>query len=259
MAETPRTWAAKAAADARWAPTLVRVLSAGTITAMAPTPGSDKLLLACDDGKIRVFDIGTGKEEHAIDSGAAKITALLAKPTGDRFFAGGTDGAVRGFLIADGEPAGWLAPDQEEIPPITALAITKDGNFLYAGHEDGTVRAWVPSMGKLVVTEREHEAAIIGFAWAEHEDGLRLYSGSLDGTVKSWLPLPLAVHDTFQGREGEIAAVGVDPHGLRVCAATLGHVVDMWETGTHRESTVLEGAAPRARQALINDAHTRLA
>jgi WD40 repeat protein len=61
------------------------------------------------------------------------------------------------------------------------------------------------------------------------------------------------------GREGEIAAIGVDPGGLRVCAATFGHLVDMWETGTHRESTVLEGAAPRARQALINDAHTRLA
>lgn len=91
----------------------------GIVTALEPTANADRLLVASDDGKVRLWSLAESKivREFAI----AGVSALASSIDGREFAAGGGDGAVRIWDIETGKQSAELRGDMESSKHIATL------------------------------------------------------------------------------------------------------------------------------------------
>lgn len=91
----------------------------GIITAVEPTATGDRLLVASDDGQVRLWSLADNKivREFAITG----VSALASSTDGRQFAAGSGDGAVRVWEIEAGKQTAELRGDMESSTRLAAL------------------------------------------------------------------------------------------------------------------------------------------
>ena len=187
---------------------------AGSATAIAASPGGDRLATVGIDGALRLWRAGQpaaagagagpppgppgrpalGAPLGAWPLSAAPLRAVAFDPTGERVAAAGDDGTIRVITLATGAQRDMTGHDG----PVTSLAFTPRDGRLASGGEDGTVRLWY------LVGEVEHEVrgdggaghvgAVTGLLFLPtppaQDDGKeaddRLLSAGTDGKIRVW-------------------------------------------------------------------------
>ncbi|MFO0825540.1 MAG: hypothetical protein U0792_20870 [Gemmataceae bacterium] len=91
------------------------------------------------DGKLRVFDVASGKELRRLAGHASWVTCVAFTPDGRRVISGGRDGAVKVWELATGRMLRTFT--HPKTVPAT-VALSPDGKKATATGEDGTVRVW---------------------------------------------------------------------------------------------------------------------
>jgi WD40 repeat protein len=213
--------------DSRRPPTRLRLLGRndnGTVQRVVFTPDGRTLASGGDDGRIRFWDLRTGKRLGGPVDAHGGVDALSLSPDGRTLASGGNDGEIRLWRMRDhglkrtltGEPA-----------PATGLAFGRDGRTVFSAGADGTIRLWDLSGGtafpKLL---RGHHGEVDGVAISP--DGRTLASAGEDGTVRLWdlqrdrqLGQPLitatrAIHGIAFSQDGRSLAAGGDDGTIRV-------------------------------------------
>jgi cilia- and flagella-associated protein 52 len=156
----------------------------GVVSQVVFAANSDRLLISCGDGDIRIWDSWTSDElvRITVKEHVCKCVAML--PSGRGIVSGWDDGKLRIFSpqtgallfdILDAHPSG-----------IAALAVSTDGTRFISGGSEGMIRVWditteVPTM---LVSLKEHKSAITQIRMtADDEEAV---STSMDGSVITW-------------------------------------------------------------------------
>jgi eukaryotic-like serine/threonine-protein kinase len=161
---------------------LLETLDRTRVRQAAFHPSGDSLLLACEDGKLRLWDLDQDREidpEHPLQHLAAVTTAVF-DATGRRALTGCRDGTVR---LWDLPARRLLLPLQHEAE-VSAVAVSPDGQTLASGSQDGAVRFWDADSGQQLGTTLWHKGGV--FAVAFSPDGRRLATANQEGTVYQW-------------------------------------------------------------------------
>jgi WD40 repeat protein len=151
-------------------------------------PGGRVLLLACSDGKARIWDTEADVE---VDSDrplvhTAAVTACAFDPEGRRVLTGCQDGTAR---LWDVEARRLLVEPLRHDAEVSAVAFSPDGRTLLTASLDGTARFWDPGSGKLLGPALGHGDSVRAIAF--DRAGRRAATGGRDGTVRQWrLPPP---------------------------------------------------------------------
>jgi WD40 repeat protein len=153
-------------------------------------PAGRFLLLACDDGRARLWDVEADTEiepdRPMTHSGAVSACAFDA--AGHRILTGCRDGTVWLWDAETRQPL--LAPLRHEAE-VTALAFSPDGQTLLSASLDGTARFWDAATGTPLGPTLRHPGVLTA---AFHPAGQRAATAGKDHTVRQWTlpgaPLP---------------------------------------------------------------------
>lgn len=139
----------------------------------------ERLLCACADGALRIFDVTAGKELAKIQAHKGPCVAVAASGE-DRIYTAGADGRVRAFK-AGGQPAqDWAVSAQ----PLRALAVDSSGQHVAAAGDDGVVHVLRSDAPEWRRDMPGHDGPVNALVFTPR-DG-RLVSGGEDGSLRIW-------------------------------------------------------------------------
>jgi WD40 repeat protein len=146
-------------------------------------PGGRVLLLACDDGRARLWDVEADTE---VDPDrplmhAAPVTACAFDPEGRLVLTGCRDGTAQ---LWDAQARRALGEPLRHEAEVSAVAISPDGRTLLTGSLDGTARFWDARSGQPLGPALGHADGVLAVTF--HPDGSRAATGGKDATVRQW-------------------------------------------------------------------------
>ena len=207
----------------------------GKVACVAFSPDSKTLAVGkIADGKIRLYDLLTGKQVTAFE-GKAKdkgVAALAFSPDGKLLAAGGE--AVCLWDVGTGKERLTISCRP------SALAFSPDGKTLAAddGYGGALIRLWDPATGK----EKRSLGRLFGPRLVFSPDGKTLAASSaLDG-LKLW-DVASGEEKHLQGGPG-IVRVAFSPDGKTLAVAEHNGAVWWWDLATGQRKPVLSKKRP---------------
>lgn len=209
-----------------------------------------------NDGKIKLWDIKTGRELDKIRGQRVSVTHLALSPDGSILASCGEDSALNLWNWETGEYthlfiehtsnllALAITPDSRVLVsggldgirlwdlkkqrPIYnlarfdnqtySLAIHPQGDLLASGHKFGSIKLWNIKTGQFLSSISAHTGSVDGLAFTP--DGNTLVSGSYDRTIKVWNLRTGKLVRTLSGHTGRIWAIAINPDGETLASAS---------------------------------------
>jgi WD40 repeat protein len=151
-----------------------------TIRDIVFSPDGHSLILAGDDGTIRVWSLTEDREISRIEAHGDKILGLALNGDGTMLASAGEDGLVRLW-----DTSRWAARDlRGHTKTVWAVAFSPDGRYLVSGSDDRTARLWDTGSGKEAVTPLQHEGSVWSVDFSP--DGQFIAAGGQDSSVRLW-------------------------------------------------------------------------
>ena len=194
-----------------------------------------KTLASSDvDDKLRIWDIETGKNIHALTMNATVDKSIAFSPDG-RLIAGGSPKfTIRLWDPKTGKHVNTLSGHTD---PVHSLVFTPDGKTLISGSGDKTIRIWDLKTGieKIILTG--HQWAVDSLAISP--DSLTIASASFDGTIRFWDLQSGENKSTIrQAHHSHHATLSTDGSML---ATDSNEDVIIWDTLTGKRKSLLTG------------------
>ena len=147
------------------------------------TARDDVILLACQDGTARFWDLSSDLEIKP-DGGLRHgfpVTTTAFTPDG----AGAATGCQGGIVCL------WNVPERRFLRymrgnagEVDAAAFNPEGKTLLTGSHDGTARFWDVESGRQLGPALRHTDAVLSVAF--HPDGLSVATGTKNGIAQRW-------------------------------------------------------------------------
>lgn len=199
---------------------LVQVLGDAddSILALGVSPDGKKLAAGGCDRLVRVWDLATGKLEHAIENHADWVFAVGFSADGKYLITGSRDKTAKVWDLTAKESLVTF-PDHQN--GVYAVAITPDGLTGISAAEDNNIRMWQATdknkqIGKQTKVLGSHGKPIFRMAYLADAKKPLLASCSADGTIKTFDPVAGTALKTFGGFTDWVYAVALSPDGKLV-------------------------------------------
>jgi WD40 repeat protein len=187
-------------------------------------------------GKVRLWDIESGKTVQTIAAHQAAVTGLVFSPDGATLYSASLDKSLRAWKIPDGSPAGKPA---DSASPIHALALVNQGQWLVTGQADGSAHVWdTRDTSKPLQEIKAHGSAVTALA-AVPSAPLEFLTGGEDAFVRRFNAETGKQHSEFKA-EGPVAAVAARADGRRIAAAGAGYLA-LWNADSGKPVVQLKG------------------
>lgn len=156
------------------------------VRSIALSPDGKTVVAGCIDGRVRRWDLHTGRPLATFEGHTHDVQALCFQPGGQLIASGSRDGSIRLWSPATGEEVRKLTGKFGE---VRCLAFSPDGQTLVSGHA-GIAILWNIATGQQRTTLKAHKFAITALVYLN--DGRTLATAGWDRTVKLWDLQPVA-------------------------------------------------------------------
>ncbi len=196
-------------------------------------PSGEILATGHDDGSVRFWDPGAGRELRRLVGHRAVVRSLAFSPDGKSLASGSSDQTVRIWDADSGDHRRTLEGHQRG---VTSVAFSPDGSSLASGSSDQTVRIWDPHSGDHRRTLEGPQRVVYSVAFSP--DGSSLASGSSDQTVRIWDPDSGDHRRTLEGHQNGILSVAFSPDGKSLASGSSDQTTRIWDadSGDHRRT-----------------------
>ena len=216
---------------------------AAKVTTIAVSPDGTSIASGGWDGTVRLWNAGTGVEQHLLQAGA-NVNVVAFSPDSMTVASAGAEGKVMIWSTADGarlhEFGGGF--------PVVALSFTADGRSLLAASPDMTVRQWDPRTGRENARPQRYDAPVL--ALVVSADGSAAAASDLHGNIRLWRPGEGALLRTLAGDGDPVWALGLTADGERLVAGGADGALRVWEVPTGQ---LLGGRTELASAEAISD------
>jgi WD40 repeat protein len=187
------------------------------------SPDGTTILLACQDGTIRVFDAAKNREVQQIGGHDATVRAAAFTGDGARIVSGSEDGTVR---VWDANTRAEQARLTGHKGTVTSVDVAADGSFAVSGGADRSVRLWDLARLQPLKSLEGHNDEITSVAVSP--DGRFALSGSTDGAIRLWkVPEGAQVYD-YRVQEGGVRSVAFSADGRMAVSTGDDATVRLW-------------------------------
>jgi WD40 repeat protein len=171
-----------------------------SVTQLCITPDGQRIVSACCDKTIKVWDLASGRELHSLTGHTDWITALLVTENGRMIISAALDNTIRMWDLELGKELNTLTAHNGT---INQLVLCPRENRLLSVSADCTLKLWNFETVAPISTLEGHTAPVNAAAMTA--DSTIIYSVSDDHTMRAWK------------QNGEIAAFSAD--GSILCLA----------------------------------------
>jgi WD40 repeat protein/tRNA A-37 threonylcarbamoyl transferase component Bud32 len=211
-----------------------------------------------DSGEVRLWDVATGRERHAIEGPLRNFTCVAFTADGKTLAAGSAQGREPRGMARPGEVTLWdvssgrlIATLRAENATVTCVAFTADGKTLAAGEDGGAVTLWNVTSAKQRATLKGAPGGTVS-CLAFTADGKTLASGNLEDKalhwgrgssdeVKLWDVATLQEVATLRGHTARITCLAFTPDGNTLVSGSEGGALKLWDVTTRQERATLKG------------------
>ncbi|MBI2805430.1 MAG: hypothetical protein HYX68_10680 [Planctomycetes bacterium] len=203
-----------------------------SILALAISKDGKKIASGGTDRIVRVFDVATGKMEHAVENHADWILGVAFTPDGKGIVTASRDKTAKLWNLETKESM-LTFPGHQNI--VNNVAITPDGKFGLSAGEDGSIRSWqaddkAKSIGKQAKAMTGHSKAVFRLATSFGGKVPILASCGQDMTVRLWNPVSGAAIKSMTGLTDWVYAVALSNDGQFVAGGAANGEVRVWKT-----------------------------
>lgn len=209
----------------------------GPIWSMTASPSGSQLLVGCEDGSVKLFQITPEKIEFErnFDRQKSRILSLSWRPSGTHIAAGSID-SISVFDVKSGSAIHKMMVDRQYMGVskrkciVWGVAFLSDGTVISVDSA-GKVQFWDSATGTLVKSHLIANADVQSIAVAEQEDSFVV--GTAEGTVFHFQLVPVASSSTekqwvrtkpFQHHTHDVRTVAHSPTAL-ISGGTDTHLV----------------------------------
>ncbi|HEX4611135.1 MAG TPA: WD40 repeat domain-containing protein, partial [Urbifossiella sp.] len=193
--------------------------------AFAPD-GKTALCGALYDGKLRLFDVATGKELRRLPGHTDWVVGVAFAADGKLALSGGLDRTVKLWDVPTGR---LLRTFSLKNTILSSVAFSPDGWRVLSAGADGLVRVWDTFTGQELFRLVGHTDAVS--CVAPSPDGDRAVSAGHDGTVRVWDLRTRKELNRFTGHVGNVLCAAVSPDGNTVLSGGDDGTVRVWDLG----------------------------
>lgn len=206
----------------------------GKIGSVAFSPDSKILATGSEDGKVKLWDVSSGRELRTLTVCEASLSVVVAfSRDGLTLASGSPKNEVKLWDVITGR---GLRTFKGHTDGVTSIAFNRDGTLLASASRDTTIKVWDLRKSGEPLTLTGHTAGITSLAFSP--DGTKLASGAYDQMTKLW--------DVASGHElwtlpdqlsdkGFPIYVAFGPDGATLAAAGFYGAVELWDIASQRK------------------------
>ena len=191
-----------------------------SITAVGFTPGGQTLASGGADGKIRLWDVRTGRNVGTLPAGPVTSLAFV---TGSSLISGGTDARIRTWDTA----AGYETANVASSSAITALAVAPDRRTVAVATSDLQIDFWTSGDRRQLGSPRELPAPLTLATFSA--DGSTLAVLDQTGRVEAWREDGRKLAGLITSPAGSIDALAVSWDGGMLAAGEEDGAIQLWK------------------------------
>jgi WD40 repeat protein/serine/threonine protein kinase len=151
------------------------------IGSVALNQDESRILATFADGRMRLFDVGTGDELVIYQGHTDQANIAVFSPDETRIASSSWDSTVR---LWDTETGEQIRQFTGHSGAVLTVAFSPDGQTLFTGGADETIRAWDVGTGEELRRFTGHTNWIASIKLMP--DGRSMVSGAQDNTIKLW-------------------------------------------------------------------------
>jgi WD40 repeat protein len=215
----------------------------GKVGSVAFSPDSKVLATGSEDGKIKLWDVASGRELRTLTVCEASSSVVLAfSPDGHTLASGSPKNEVKLWDITSGR---GLQAYTGHTDAVRAIAFSRDGALLASASNDQTIKLWDLRKPGEPRTFTGHTSGITSLAFSP--DGTKLASGAYDQMTKLW--------DVASGRDlwtlpehvsekGFDIHVAFSPDGTTLVSAGYSGLVQLWDIASQKKIKTFSNLIP---------------
>jgi WD40 repeat protein len=207
----------------------------GAVYSAAFFPGGARLVSSGDDGRLRVWDVRTGRLLKSVEGTGGTISDTAVSPDG-RLIAYCTDGGgTPKVLLIDARTYRTHHTLVGHEEGVFEVVFSPDGHTLASGGRDRVIRLWDVATGKLIRKLVGHDDAVTALAFTP--DGRRLASASAerDNTVRVWDVRTGESLHTLAGHDDWVTSVAFAPDGATLASGGRDRKLIIWDVRDGRK------------------------
>ena len=212
------------------------------ITSLAFSPDGKRIVFACDNKMIYVWDVEIKKDILRLEGHTDCVNYAAFSPDGKRIVSASDDETVRIWDTETGEEILCLKGHEGF---VYSAVFSPDGGWIVSASWDRTVRIWNAKSGKQIGKLKRHIDRVRSVAFSP--DGKQIISASDDKTVRIWdvrldsevIPRRLKGHTEW------VLSATFSPDGKWIASASDDKTVRIWDVKTGKEIHKLEGHTNR--------------
>jgi len=194
--------------------------------------GKSLAVASVADRKVRIIDVASGKEKHALADGIGGAAEVVFSPDGELLVSANYDNNVRVWKTSSGE----LVKKVEELTgAMFAGEFTPDGKQLVMAGLDETVYFWDAKTFQPARSLKGHGETISALAISP--DGKMMVTGGFD-VVTTRNPVKVALWDLTSGKvvktmrsPHRVVSLAFSPDGKWIAMTSGEKEIDLWKTG----------------------------
>ena len=151
------------------------------VISLAFSPDGQTLASGDQNGKLKIWEVRTGKEKYSLAAHDRPIWSIAYHPNGETIASGSQDRTIKLWQPKKGKKVGTFNGHSNA---VFSIAFSPDGKTLVSGSYDRKIILWEVETQKLIEKYKSHTKPVwsVGFT----QDGKTLVSGSADKTIKIW-------------------------------------------------------------------------
>lgn len=214
---------------------------------VAFSPDGAQVATGGRDGSVRVRDVATGAQRHALLGHIDTVNDVAFSPDGTTLASAGTDKSIRLWDVASGaERAALIGHDSHPsgVGGVATVAFSPDGATLASGAWDSTIKLWSTSDGAELRTIAGHSDVVFDVAFSP--DGATLASASADHTIRLWDVSTGDALAVLTGHADVVISIAFSPNGAHLASASWDGSVRLWSVAS-QSAVVLDDSGGAAQ------------
>ncbi len=200
------------------------------VNSLPISPDSRLFATGSENGKIKLWDVKTGKWKDTFQGHLSSILALVFSGDGQTLVSGSYGKSIKIWGVNGDFSQLRHLISYAHLSSIFSLAISPDNQILVSGGKDRTIKRWNLVTG--TKTDSHHilkgHAGIVWCA-AISPDGEKIASASADYTIKIWNLATGELLKTLTDHVGEVRTVAFSPDGKWLASGGDDLEIKLWQ------------------------------